>query len=141
MMIANSSEPSCRDLLEGNTSRLLRKVDIFGAKVPTFNIQGSSKVNSNAGGLLTLLLFFLSIGFAARRLENLLLNRVSYVTTYNDDEAFEELGASVNLLDNDFAVAFGIDDWQDGIRNDPRYVKWIAVEHIRQDSKHYRINH
>lgn len=69
------------------------------------------------------------------------MRRISYVTTYNDDEAFEEIGARVNLLENNFAVAFGIDHWQDGIRNDPRYVKWIAVEHMRQDGQHHRIAH
>ena len=87
------------------------------------------------------MLIFISLGYAAQRLEALLMRKISYVTTYNDDEAFEEIGARVNLSENDFAVAFGIDHWQDGIRNDPRYVKWIAVEHVRQDGQHHRIAH
>ena len=44
---------------------MIKNFDSFGKEIPSFNIQGETKVNTMCGGLLTLLIGMVVMAFAA----------------------------------------------------------------------------
>ena len=51
----------------------LREIDIFGQKIPTFNIKGKDRVQTAIGGILTALIISVTIGYAISKLHDLII--------------------------------------------------------------------
>ena len=59
----------------------------------------------------------------------MLTRRNPLISTNTDDAAFVD-GEVTNLMEQGFAMAFGLEHFLEGVKNDPRYVKWIGMENI-----------
>ena len=53
--------------------QILKKLDYFGAPIPTLNMLGDTMVKTKTGGLLSFIIILLTLGFAILKLEDLLL--------------------------------------------------------------------
>ena len=53
----------------------LKKLDLFGASVPSFRLNKKDKVHSCVGGCLTLMLFSITLLFALVKFEHLMLHK------------------------------------------------------------------
>ena len=52
---------------------MLKKIDIFGAPVPNFNLRGKSHVKTYAGGMVSIVITFVVLIFGLTQLKKLIL--------------------------------------------------------------------
>ena len=104
---------------------IVKKFDIFGSKVPTFNIDGEDDVKTVTGGLLSLIIMMLTGIFGILKMQHLLermhpeIHNNTVPLSFDDDYSLES---------DDFMVAFALKDkHSDLLKLDSRYVKWIAT--------------
>ena len=105
---------------------MLKKFDMFGAPLPTFNNQGESKVNTYAGCILSLVVLTVTILFSLVKLRHLAARQNPFVNTYVRRDAYGESDV-FKTSDNGFMMAFTLQDYITGeIKDDARYMKWFA---------------
>ena len=105
--------------------KFLEGLDIFSADLPSLNIRGKSSVKTSVGGFMTLLIFLLVLMFSIMKYQLLLMRKNPQITSNTEENAFP-VDHKLNLIDTGFAMAFGLDHFTEGVKNDPRYVKWVA---------------
>lgn len=74
---------------------------------------------------MSLIIFGLSLVFMLLKCRHLMEQQNPSIATFDQEL---ELGAdnAFELDDEDFMLAFGIDHYKEGLKNDERYIKWIA---------------
>ena len=114
------------------------KIDIFGKKPPAYNINGHHTINSITGGVMTILVLFLTLAYAGQKLDDLLARKEVTTTSILEESALE-LTETVKVNEMGFRVAFSVENYQTGeIINDPRYVKWIVRMYYKTDVDTYK---
>ena len=92
-------------------------------------MRGEEKVNTFGGGMLSFLIMCVTFVFALLKIQHLIdFKKPSIASFYQDldvgpDNAF-------NLGTDGFMIAFGIETYRSGLRNDARFIKWIARNKI-----------
>ena len=105
----------------------IKRVDMFGAPMPVFNIEGSSMLNTNTGGVLTVLIFFITFFFSVVKFGHLVSRSNPSVNNYTEREVYgpEDL---FKLVDEEFMIAFSLDDYNtQETKMDTNYVKYFVM--------------
>ena len=106
---------------------MLLTVDMFGAPVPTFKIQGEEKVRTHFGGLISLLIFYVTTWFALLKLQHLLSKYNPQVNIFTEHDAFDESDVWDGNDEDDFMMAFAVVDFYTGeVKNNSTFVKWVG---------------
>ena len=66
---------------------VIKKLDLYGAPVPTLNINGKSSVKTLVGGILSFLIMLTVFLFAALKLEELVLRKQPMLNKYELERA------------------------------------------------------
>mgnify|MGYP001626560797 CR=1 FL=1 len=99
---------------------------MFGAKVPTFNIEGKTQVLTVSGGILTALLSVVFLGYAAIKLTHLIAKKNPLIAELKENN-FYDFNTRVNLNEIGYKMAFTVEGYLDNkIKDDPKYVKLFA---------------
>ena len=69
-------------MIVGSISSNLKRLDLFGANIPQFRLRTKSKVNSAAGGCLTLITTYVIFLFALLKFEHLMLRKNPAIAQY-----------------------------------------------------------
>lgn len=105
---------------------MLKKLDIFRAPLPGFNIKGDQAVSSNIGGCVSVLIMIVTITFGLLKLEDLALRTNPTVSTFVQEDEFDQ-NDKYDSGRSDFVMAFALVRAKDDVpKNDPRFVKWMA---------------
>ena len=91
--------------------------------MPSFNLTGDTKVTTKLGGLLSILPVATTLVFAQMKLKHILEYKSPSITT--NSHSIEE-GARYDAQRDDFVMAFGIEHFFDGIKDDPRFTQWFV---------------
>ena len=115
--------------------RVLTGLDRFGQNIPAFNLNGETNVKTIAGGFFTLVIFLLTLSYAALKLVELLVGRNPTINDSNIDGFFDK-STTLNFNEIGWRMAFTIEDEFHSRRiQDSRYVKWIVRLYITKDGK------
>ena len=113
----------------------VKKLDIFGARIPSFRMDGKSKVKSHLGGCLTFVIFFTTLCFGALKLQTLLTLHNPQINEYVDRSKFG-VNDIYDMREEGFAMAFALETpVNEQPLIDPRYVKWVARYIKHEDGK------
>ena len=107
-----------------DVGKLVKGLDIFGAPLPQFNLRGEGEVKTLIGGIVSFVIMIVTFLFAAVKMQQLLEYKNPSIAIFN-----QEIEASVDnsyKVNEGFMIAFGLDTYGRGMKNDERYVKWIA---------------
>ncbi len=97
-------------------------MDIFGAPLPTFNLKGETHVNTATGGILTIFLTIVFLGYASVKLQHLIDSKNPDIAEFEENH-FYDYTTRLNLNDIGFKFAFTIEGYFDKkIKDDPKYV-------------------
>ena len=111
---------------------LLKSWDLFGASIPSFNLQGKSNVNTIVGAITSIFIISMTFMFALIKFDHMMQKRGPSILQNTDkveDDVF------VDISSDDFMLATGLENYKTGKPlNDPRYIKWIVKFWIH-DSK------
>ena len=99
---------------------------MFAAQIPALNVAGEGHIRTYCGGLFSLLIFYVCFLFAALKLQIMLSRKRPFVVTNIDHKAYTN-GEIITTAEPDFTLAMGVNNFLTGIKNDPRYFKWVAV--------------
>lgn len=107
---------------------------------PSFISRGETQVRTVTGGILTALLAVVFIGYALIKLTHL-LDKKNPLIAETKETNFYDFNTRINLNEIDFKMAFTVEGYQDKkIKDDPRYVKFIARMYYRIDGvKSYKL--
>ena len=83
-------------------------------------------MKTQTGACLSLLVIILSVAYSFLKLEDL-LNRENPLLITNDLPA--ALDDTFSIPESDFMLAFTLEDWLTGVKDDPRYIQWIVHEY------------
>ena len=86
---------------------VLEEIDAFSEPIPFFNIRGKTSISTQVGGLLTILIAFVIAMYAIIKGEHMLSKYNPNINDYYVDVA---TGEEANLNDNNFRIAFSIED-------------------------------
>ena len=105
-----------------------------------FISRGETQVRTVTGGILTALLAVVFIGYALIKLTHL-LDKKNPLIAETKETNFYDFNTRINLNEIDFKMAFTVEGYQDKkIKDDPRYVKFIARMYYRIDGvKSYKL--
>ena len=108
----------------------VKSMDLFSAPIPQFNVKGKNSVRTHLGGVITIFAVSLTFLFALLKFQHLMENRNPSITTFQQEiEANHDNG--FDLENEGFMIAFGIDTYSEGSKNDERFVKWVARNKIK----------
>ena len=104
----------------------IKRIDIFGKSVPTFNLKGENTVQTLTGGLFTFFMLCVFFTYGCLKFVHLMerhnpqLSQVTQEDVFNSDDL-------MNLKDMGFTFAFTVENFLDKeVKADPAYVKYIA---------------
>ena len=90
---------------------LVKRVDRYGADLPSFNLKGKESVKTFSGGIMTVIILAITLLFAGIKMEQLVMRKNPDVTK-NIIEDFHGTDEKVLLMDEngqggtDFKMAF-----------------------------------
>ena len=113
---------------------------MFGAKVPTFNIKGQTKVHTVTGGILTSILGIIFFSYALLKLTHL-MNKKNPLIAEIRESNFYDYHTRININEIGFKMAWAVEGYLDGkIKDDPKYVKLLArIVYKTDNKKHEKI--
>ena len=68
--------------------KMLKKVDMFGAEIPEFNIRGDRSVKTNIGGCCSIIIICVSLLYAAHKFNHVITRHNPQVVSYEVTDAF-----------------------------------------------------
>ena len=105
----------------------LKKFDLFGAPIPTFNIKGSSDVKTSLGGVLSGIIIVTVNIFAMMKFKHLIDHKNPSISTYENENSLE-VDDVFDTTHEDFALAFALTNYMSGKpMDDPHFLRWYAV--------------
>ena len=102
----------------------VKKLDFFGAPIPSFNLQGQTEVTTSIGVCLSIIISTLTLAFSLIKIQHL-ATRKNPILTVN--ETPQEPGKIYDTGQSDFMVAFAAEHWDTGFKDDPRYIQWTVL--------------
>ena len=106
--------------------RMLKTLDLFSTPLPGFNIKGKESVPTFAGGLLSLVIIYISLMFAALKMLHLWSRHNPQVNTFVEKDAFGTEDVFYPAKEG-FMLAFTLQDYfSKQSKYDPKYLKWFA---------------
>ena len=112
-------------------SALLKKFDMFGAKVPALNIGGRRHLKTSLGAIVSICVMSTVFLYSTLKLQFMLLRKRPEVISFVDEEGVPP-DLKYKIRDVPFKMAFSVKNWFSGQKNDPRYVQWVLT-HIIND--------
>lgn len=91
-------------------------------------------MNTHFGGFISILFSFITFLYATLKVQHLLSRHNPSINTYVDEGAFDLDEKFSPLEQGDFMMAFQVTSWLDGDKNDPFFVKWIAILWIYEEN-------
>ena len=109
---------------------VIRDQDSFAKEVPSFTLDGQSKVNTTTGGLLSLAILILTLFYAIDTLIKMSEGSDPTVSQ-NVLQDYYTSSNELNLVsDTDFRLAFGwrpyLNVHDKALKFDPKLMRWIA---------------
>ena len=102
----------------------VRGLDKFGQPVPSFKIAGEKTVNTFIGGVITSAIYLIVLSYAVGKMLDLYKRKNPIIS---DNTLADYYGTHEPVNMGDFKIAVAVRGDSDGqIKNDPRYIKWIA---------------
>ena len=105
-MKAASSSAKTRG--DSSFPKMLQNVDMFGAPLPSFNLQGADAVKTNIGGCITLLIMIITLLFGLRKIQEMLMRRNPEIMQFVQENAYD-VSDKFNTRDENFMMAFAIE--------------------------------
>ena len=103
--------------------QFVKRFDLFGASLPSFNVRGSTEVKTYVGACVSLLIIVMTIAFSILKFQHLLSYKNLTLSTYeiplDKDEQFD-------MENSDSMVALALEHWLTGRKDDPRYIQWAV---------------
>ena len=94
--------------------------------MPTFNVDGESKINTVVGGILTCIIFITTLLYAGIKLDQLLSKGNPNINYTNIDDYISP-EERLDLNEIGFRMAWSVEGNLDKKnKNDSRYVKWMV---------------
>ena len=93
-----------------NVPSVMKRMDIFGFDIPTFNIKGESKVMTVSGGLLSFLVGIVFLIYGSLKLSHLIDNHnpsIAEIKEFN----FYDSSQRLVLDDFGFKIAFAVENY------------------------------
>lgn len=104
----------------------LERIDMFGMRLPQFNLKGNSLIHTRTGGVLTFFLVVLMLSYGLIKFIHLLSKHNPQIQQFLDEELFD-FTEILNLNEIKFRVAFSVEGYHDrNMKNDPRYTKFLV---------------
>ena len=105
---------------------IVKNIDSFGQKIPSFNLKGKTRVNTFFGGIITVAVLTLTLSYAILKAIHLVARKNPTINNYMIQSHFDAL-ETVNLNEIGFKVAFSFRNlFTAELIDDSRYVKWIV---------------
>ena len=112
---------------------MLKKMDMFAAPLPQFNIHGEEAVKTNPGGCVSIVILYTTLVFAMLKLQYLISRQNPMISSYTSYGEFDE-SQKYYTGHEDFVVAVALIIADTGeAMNDPRYIKWVAKYRENRD--------
>ena len=93
--------------------KMLKKVDMFGAEIPEFNIRGDRSVKTNIGGCCSIIIIYLSLMYAAHKFNHLVTRHNPQVVSYQVRDVFD-VDDRFETSKSDFMLAVAVEDYSTG---------------------------
>ena len=90
--------------------------------MPGFTLGRQSEIKTLVGGLVSLLIMSTTLFFAMVKWNHLYEYKSPSITAFS--QKIDE-GARFNPAQEEFMMAFTIEHFQEGVKDDPRFVQWI----------------
>ena len=97
-------------------------MDMFATPLPIFNLRGQETVQTVCGSILSIMILYVTLIFAALKFMHLMARHNPGVNEYVEYDAFNDL--TYDIAASDFMMAVAVEDYVTGeVRNDPSFVK------------------
>ena len=104
--------------------KFVKKLDMFGAQPPNFNIRGQKKVKTSYGACASILITTITLLFAIIKMEKLAMRKSPFVVSYTETLQGE---GNFNTGGDDFMMAFAAKSvTKDKYLSDESYIKWYV---------------
>ena len=103
-----AASSSARPRSDSSFPKVLRKVDIFGAPLPSFNLNGAEAVKTNIGGCISLLIITITLLFGLRKIQEMLMRRNPEIMQFVLENAYD-VSDKFNTREENFMMAFAIE--------------------------------
>ena len=103
----------------------VKKIDIFGGQVPSFNIHGQKTIQTIPGAIATIVIAILTLSFGILKFEHLVRRKNPVI---NETTSVLAEGSIQQLSDKNIAMAFAVEDFYSGTPlEDSRFYRWYSV--------------
>ena len=82
-------------------------MDAFGEKLPSFNIKGSDKVGTIAGGVLSIVLYMTVLNYSIIKFSHLATKHNPNISSYIIEDGMSNV--ALNLNERKFKLAFTVE--------------------------------
>ena len=110
---------------------------MFGAKLPTFNINGETEIQTATGGILT---FFVLVVFSIYAILKFthLVGKKNPLIAELQEKNFYDFNTKIDFSEIGFKMAYTVEGYLDGkMKDNPRYVKVFARIFYKTDGKEH----
>lgn len=114
---------------------------MFGVAVPTLNIAGEDRIRTHYGGCLSMLIFYVTFLFATLKLQIMFERKRPIIVTNVDQTAFVDGQEYKTDEEENFNFAVGVSNFMSGVKDDPRYFKWVASHYMQRKEETVRMNY
>ena len=105
---------------------LLKRIDVFGKPLPTFNMNGDTQVHTMTGGLLTFFITIIILTYGTLKFIHLVDKHNPNVSEVMEKSVFDS-SEELNMNDEGFRFAFTVEGYLDNeVKENPAYVKYIV---------------
>ena len=115
----------------------LKRIDLFGMPLPSFNIKGEEKTRTNCGAFLTMLLVSIVVLYASIKSVQLQSRSNPIISAFEQSSDWTAENP-INFNERNMKVAFAFEGFRDKkMKADPRYVRWIIRIFGKKDGDSY----
>ena len=109
----------------------LKKFDIFGRDIPSFNINGKNTIQTIPGVIVSILIGLLTLSFGILKFEHLVRRKQPFI---NETSSPLIKGTSQKLSDENIMMAFSLENFYTGVPSDnSRFNRWYAVTYTVEE--------
>ena len=90
---------------------ILKRFDLFGAQLPSFNVKGKTEVQTLPGSICSLFIIGIVIAYSILKFENMLNKKNPLLNTRNSPV---DSDTRYHIRDSDFMIAFAVEHWRSG---------------------------
>ena len=114
-------------------SNVLKKIDLFGRPLPSFNLKGETVIPTLTGGICTFLFICLLLAYGSLKFIDLIEKRNPQINIVTEQDVFNS-DDLINLDEIGFKFAFTIENYlSNERRDDPAYVKYLVRYYTSKD--------